>query len=175
MLPRRLFCALIAQNNHHSSKPLTAGVRVRDGFKGGLKFVNIEDLYIKDIDNLHEDLYRMGNATSPSFSEARGLKDCLIVEVDEIKIVKANGNGFSAFNSITATMKRKGKNVWKIKKGAPLEDIRVVKGLRSDHKGRYMLAPEKDMPFKKYLGILEELGFDKAKCVKLTQAEIANG
>jgi len=27
LLPRRLFCALIAQNNPHSSKPLTADVR----------------------------------------------------------------------------------------------------------------------------------------------------
>lgn len=137
--------------------------------------VNIEDLYIMDVDNLHEDLYRMGNATSPSFSEERGIRDCLIVEIDGIKVVKANGNGFSAFNCITATMKRKGKNVWKIRKGAKLDGIRVVKDMRPSHKGHYMLAPEKDMPFKKYLGILEELGVDKAKCVKLTQAEIANG
>jgi hypothetical protein len=42
-----------------------------------------------DINSLHEDLYRMGNAGSPSFSESRGLKDCIIVEIDGIKIVKA--------------------------------------------------------------------------------------
>ena len=37
-----------------------------------------------------------------------------------------------------------------------------------------MLAPIKDMPFKKYLGILEEFGIDKSKCVKLSSQEISN-
>ncbi len=37
-----------------------------------------------------------------------------------------------------------------------------------------MLAPDEEMPFKKYLGLLEEFGVDKSKCVKLTPAEIAN-
>lgn len=136
--------------------------------------VSEEDLYIMDINSLHEDLFRMGNAGSPSFSESRGLKDCFIVEVDGIKIVKANGNGFSAFSAVTSTMKRKGKNVWKIKKGANLGQLRVVKDMRPDHNGHFMLAPVQDMPFKKYLGILEEFGLDKSKCVKLTPAEIAN-
>lgn len=116
----------------------------------------------------------MGNAETPSFSAARGLKDCFIVEVDGIKIVRANGNGFSAFSSVTAIMKRKGKNIWKIKKGAIFNDLRIVKDMRPDHKGHFMLAPTQDMPFKKYLGILEEFGIDRSKCVKLTRAEIAN-
>ncbi|RKZ51458.1 MAG: hypothetical protein DRR16_24355 [Candidatus Parabeggiatoa sp. nov. 3] len=137
--------------------------------------VNSEDLYIMGINEFNEDLFRMGNASSPSFSEARGLKDCLVVLIDGIQIVRANRNGFSAFNSITSVMKRKGKNVWKIKKGTTLEDIIIVKDTRLGHEGHYMLVPSKDMPFKKYLGILEEFGLDKSKCVKLTPTEIANG
>ncbi len=46
--------------------------------------------------------------------------------------------------------------------------------MRPDHKGHFMLAPDEEMPFKKYLGLLEEFGVDKSKCVKLTPAEIAN-
>ncbi len=129
-----------------------------------------------DITSLHQDLFRMGNSDSPSFSEARGLKDCLVVEVNGILVVRANGNGFSAFDSITPYMKEKGKNIWKIKKHAILPDgIRVIKDMRPNHKGHFMLAPERDMPFLKYLGILEEFGIDSSKSTKLSPQEIKNG
>ena len=102
-----------------------------------------------DLNALHEDLYRMGSSSSPNFSEARGLVDCLIVDRDGTKIVVANGNGFSAFNRITAAMKAKGKNIWKINKGSQLPaDIRLVKDVTNP--GHYMLAPANDMPFKKF-------------------------
>jgi hypothetical protein len=118
----------------------------------------------------------MGKPNSPSFSEARGLKDCLVVEVNGILVVRANGNGFSAFDSITPYMKEKGKNIWKIKKHAILPDgIRVIKDIRPNHKGHYMLVPERDMPFLKYLGILEEFGIDPSKSTKLSPQEIKNG
>jgi len=136
--------------------------------------VNPEDLYIMDINTLHEDLYRMGNSCSPSFSENRGLKDCFVSNEDGINIVYANGNGFSAFNSVTPLMKKKGKNVWRIKQGASLEGLSLVKDMRPDHKGHYMLAPVDKMPFMKYLGLLEEFGSDVSKCVKLTPEEIKN-
>lgn len=136
--------------------------------------INIEDLYIMEVNELHVDLYRMGNAETPSFSEGRGIKDCRVVDVDGIRIVKADGNGFSAFNSVTSTMKRKGKNIWRLKKGANLAGLKIVKDLRPKHEGHFMIAPERDMPFKKYLGILEEFGLDKSKCVKLTRQEIEN-
>ncbi len=127
-----------------------------------------------DINALHEDLYRMGNASSPSFSENRGLKDCHVVSVDGINIIYVNGNGFSAFNSVTPLMKKKGKNVWKIKKDATLIDLTLVKDMRPEHDGHYMIAPLTKMPFKKYLGLLEEFGSDISKCVKLTPEEIKN-
>jgi len=136
--------------------------------------VNLEDLYIMDINALHEDLYRMGNSSSPSFSENRGLKDCHVVNVDGINIIYANGNGFSAFNSVTSLMKKKGKNVWKIKEGANLTGLVLVKDMRKDHVGHYMIAPQEKMPFKKYLGLLEEFGSDISKCIRLTSEEIKN-
>jgi len=133
--------------------------------------LNPEDLFVMDLDSLREDLYRMGNSTSPNFSEARGLIDCLVVDLDGIKMVVANGNGFSAFNRITQVMKSRGKNVWKIKKGSPLpEGINLVKDLTNT--GHFMLAPTTNMPFKKFLGLLEEIATDAQVSVKLTPEEI---
>lgn len=135
--------------------------------------LNPEDLYVMDLDALREDLYRMGNSASPNFSEARGLVDCLIVDRAGIKIVVANGNGFSAFNQITAAMKARGKNVWRINKGSQLPaGISLVKDLTNP--GHYMLAPANDMPFKKFLGLLEELAIDPRVSVKLLPQEIIN-
>jgi len=133
--------------------------------------LNPEDLFVMDLDSLREDLYRMGNSTSPNFSEARGLIDCLVVDLDGIKMVVANGNGFSAFNRITQVMKSRGKNVWKIKKGSPLpEGINLVKDLTNA--SHFMLAPTTNMPFKKFLGLLEEIATDSQVSVKLTPEEI---
>ena len=52
--------------------------------------VSPEDLYVMDLDALHEDLYRMGNATSPNFNEERLFIDC--------RVIDRNGSGFSAFS-----------------------------------------------------------------------------
>jgi hypothetical protein len=38
-----------------------------------------------------------------------------------------------------------------------------------------MIAPDKDMPLMKYLGLLQELGGDIRKCTKLNSQEITNG
>ena len=126
-----------------------------------------------DLDALHEDLYRAGNASSPNFSEKRGLIDCLVVDRAGIKVVVANGNGFSAFNRITGTMKSQGKNVWRIAQGSSIPvGIRLVKDLTNP--GHYMLAPETDMPFKKFLGMLEGMASNSRIAIKLSPQEITN-
>ena len=132
---------------------------------------NPEDLYVMDLDALHEDLYRMGNASSPAFSEKRGLIDCLVVDRAGIKVVVANGNGFSAFNRITGPMKSQAKNIWRIAKGSSIPvGIRLVKDLTSP--GHYMLAPEMDMPFNKFLCMLEEMASNSRIAIKLSSQEI---
>lgn len=61
-------------------------------------------------------------------------------------------------------MRNPGKKVWRIKKGAILPpELKLVKDQRPGHKGHYMIAPSKNMPLKKYLGLLEELGLDRSK------------
>jgi hypothetical protein len=133
-------------------------------------------LFIKDIDELQRPLFRSGNATSPNFSENRALKDLLTFEKNGVVHVRANGNGFSTFSYITEGMKLQGKNVWIIIRGARLpESIRLVHDRTPGKRGHYMLAPEKDMPLMKYLGLLQELGADPGRCRKLSPVEIKDG
>jgi len=134
-----------------------------------------EDLYIMDVGEFTKDLYRMGNARWPDFSEERSKIDVVIINKDGIDTVLANGNGFSAFDHLTKIMRKPGKKVWRIKKGVAIpKELKLVKDKRPGHEGHYMIAPATNMPLKKYLGILEELGLDRAKVVLVTKMELAN-
>ena len=139
--------------------------------------INPEFLFIEDFEELQRPLFRSGNASNPNFNQTRALKDLETYERQGITYVRANRNGFSTFDHITAGMKKQGKNIWKIKKGAiiPL-GLKVVRD-KSPNKppGHYMIAAEIDMPLMKYLGLLQELGADMTKCVKLTSQEIQHG
>ncbi|WP_250461822.1 hypothetical protein [Microbulbifer litoralis] len=126
--------------------------------------IAIEDLYVMDVTEFTKELYRMGNATWPAFTEDRARRDVRIIVQDGIETVVANGNGFSAFDHITKIMAKPGKKVWKIKKGATLPpELVLVKDQRPGHEGHYMIAPVKNMPLRKYLGAMEELGLDRSK------------
>ncbi|WP_020157750.1 Tse2 family ADP-ribosyltransferase toxin [Methylobacter marinus] len=134
-----------------------------------------ENLYIMDVAEFTKDLYRMGNATWPAFTEERARVDVVLVKQDGIEMVVANGNGFSAFDHLTKIMRKPGKKVWRIKKGASLPpELRLVKDKRPGHEGHYMIAPSKTMPLKKYLGALEELGLDRSRVELVVAGGIAN-
>ncbi|HEY0684055.1 MAG TPA: hypothetical protein VGD45_17115 [Steroidobacter sp.] len=136
--------------------------------------VALENLFIMDVATFTKDLYRMGNATWPAFTEDRARVDVVIVQQDGIDTVLANGNGFSAYDHLTPVMKKPGKKIWRIKKGAELpKELKLVKDLRPGHEGHYMLAPAKTMPLKKYLGALEELGLDRSRVVRVD--DVAGG
>ena len=133
------------------------------------------ELYIMDVGEFTKELYRMGNATWPAFTEDRARVDVVITKKDGIDMVEANGNGFSAFDHITKIMKKPGKKVWKIKKDVSIPpELKLVKDMRKGHEGHYMIAPEKRMTLKKYLGVLEELGLDRTKVVLVNKLELAN-
>lgn len=137
--------------------------------------VNLDDLYIHDVNEFITDLYRMGNSTWPAFTEDRAKSDVVIRKNSGVDVVVANGNGFSAFSYITPIMKRPKKKVWKIKKGANIPaGLKLVQDLRPGHEGHFMIAPEKEMPLKKYLGLLEELGMDRARVTLMTERELAS-
>lgn len=135
--------------------------------------INLEDVYIYDVNEITEHLYRMGNANWPDFSEDRAWKDVLISKINGVDIVIANGSGFSAFNYITPSMKRPKKKSWKIRKGASItQGLKLVRDLCPGHDGHYMIAPERNMPLKKYLGLLEELGMDRSRVRLITGMEL---
>ena len=137
--------------------------------------INNEDLYIYDVAAFTENLYRMGNSAWPAFTEEWEKSDVLITKIDVVEVVIANGNGFTAFNYLTPIMKKPGKTIWRIKKHAQIpQGLKLVKDLRPGHEGHFMIAPEKQMPLKKYLGLLEELGMDRDRVVKLTAVEVKN-
>lgn len=137
--------------------------------------IAMEDLYVMDVTEFTKDLYRMGNATWPAFTEDRARVDVVITKQDGIEIVVANGNGFSAFDHLTKIMKKPGKKVWRIKKGAALpSELKLVKDNRPGHEGHYMIAPSKNMPLKKYLGALEELGLDRSRVELVVMGGIAD-
>ncbi|OZG70382.1 hypothetical protein BTA51_26445 [Hahella sp. CCB-MM4] len=134
-----------------------------------------EDLYIMDVVEFGKYLFRMGNTTWPAFTEQRARIDVVIVKQNGIETVIANGNGFSAFDHLTPIMRKPGKKVWRIMKGANLPaELRLVKDLRPGHEGHYMIAPSRNMPLKKFLGLMEELGLDKSRVQILSEGDIAN-
>ena len=77
--------------------------------------------------------------------------------------------------AIADRMKKPGKKVWKISKGAFLpKELKIVKDMRQGHEGHYMIAPAIKMTLKKYLEALEELGLDRSRIKLVTNMELAN-
>lgn len=74
-----------------------------------------EDLYIMDVGEFTKDLYRMGNATWPVFTEERAKVDVVIIKNNGIDTVISNGNGFSAFDHLTKVMRKPGKKNGELK------------------------------------------------------------
>lgn len=138
--------------------------------------INSELLFIEDFNELQRPLFRSGNSSSPNFTQNRALKDVTTYDKSGIAYVRANGNGFSTFDYITSGMKRQGKNVWRIKKRVVIpQGLKIIHDRTPTKKGHFMIAPDKDMPLMKYLGLLQELGADMTKCIKLSPQEISNG
>lgn len=128
-----------------------------------------EDIYILNIAELTKDLYRMGNATWPAFTDQRVRIDVRIEVRNGVEVVIANGNGFSAYDHLTPVMKKPGKKIWRIRKGASLgDDLVIGEDKTPGREGHYFIAPKRTMPLKKYLGALEELGMDRSRVELIT-------
>ncbi len=133
-------------------------------------------LLVLDLSALNKDMFRMGNSTWPSFSRERAKIDLLILVIDGVETVVANGNGFSAFDHLTPLMKNPTKKVWKMKAGMELDKrIRLVKDMRKGHEGHYMFAPAENMPLDDFLQIFVDLAKDTAHCVPLFETKAPHG
>ena len=134
--------------------------------------VSPADLYILDVTQFSKDFYRMGNGTWPLFTDERARIDVAVSVQNVVEVVVADGNGFSAFDTIIPAMRQQGRKVWRIMKGAVIPpELVLVKDLRPNHAGHYVIAPATTMPLKKYLGALEELGMDRNRVQLIVEGD----
>lgn len=121
-----------------------------------------EYLYIEDAAFILLDLYRFGNASSPRLDHVRPLKDIAVVKQNGIELIIANGNGVSLSSKFDPSKK----NTWKISRNTPLpKGLRLVSDRRPGKGDHYMIAPVENMPFMKFIGLLQELA---VHCTKVS-------
>jgi hypothetical protein len=106
---------------------------------------------------LDEDLYRLGNATSPTLQNVRP-QDVDSYENNGIQMVYANGKGVSLFNLQELQRRESGLSgwVWKIPQGTPPPSGIA---LRPDpaSPGHFFLCPVSVMTMDRYRALLSEL------------------
>lgn len=119
-----------------------------------MQLIRPEFLYIEEANFILLDLYRFGNASNSRLDHVRAFKDVAVKKVNGIELVIANGNGVSLSTTFDSTKK----NTWKLERNTPIpQGLRLVKDLRPGRGDHYMIAPDANMPFTKYLGLPQEL------------------
>jgi hypothetical protein len=107
-----------------------------------------------------EEVYRVGNSTSPRMSALR-VGEVLTYELRGVRMVVANGKGISVFT--LKGLKEEGLTgfAWKFDRNTPVEPGPV---LIDNEKPEYcVLAPARNRPLGEYKGLLEKMG---PKCAK---------
>jgi len=117
---------------------------------------------------LPEEVFRLGNTTSPKLSHVRS-RDVDIVDRNGIKVIIANGKGISVFDRIGIKESPMSGWVWRFAANTkPPHGLKLIK----DKAHHYCIAPMTEMPVSKYKGLLEELALWAAKVYKKEGAEI---
>lgn len=123
-------------------------------------------MHVEDLFMAPEDLYRLGNATSPRLTNVRRPKDIDTIEVNGILMVVANGKGVSLFTKQRLDATPMSGWVWKI----PRNTI-VPSGLKliNDRPGHYSICPASNMPLEEFKGLLAKLAL---KCQKVFKKQV---
>ena len=123
--------------------------------------MKLEDLYFAP-----EDLYRLGNSTSPRLTNVRRPKDVDTTEINGITVVISNGKGISLSTKDRLEKTPMSGWVWKISKGT-----QVPMGLKliNDRPGHYSICPTSNMPLDEFIGLLSRLAL---KCQKVFKKEV---
>ncbi|KEQ12197.1 Tse2 family ADP-ribosyltransferase toxin [Endozoicomonas numazuensis] len=123
--------------------------------------MQVEDLFLAP-----EDLYRLGNSTSPRLTNIRRPKDVDTIDVNGIAVVVANGKGISLSTKQRLDSAPMSGWVWKIPKG-----VQVPSGLRllNDRPGHYSLCPVSNMPLDEFKGLLSKMAM---KCQKVFKKQV---
>lgn len=123
--------------------------------------MKMEDLYFAP-----EDLFRLGNSTSPRLSNVRRPKDIDTTELNGILMVIANGKGISLSTKDRIEKTPMSGWVWKVTKGTP-----VPQGLKliNDREGHYSICPVANMPLDEFKGLLSKLAI---RCQKVFKKQV---
>lgn len=115
-----------------------------------------------------EDLYRIGNATSSKLAEVRS-GEVKIIEINGIKTVIANDKGVSLYNKTGLDDAPLSGWVYEIKSGTALPfGLKLWKDPKIA--GHYHVCAMQNMPYHKYIGLLEELALRCQKVFKKKSA-----
>ncbi|RPA57711.1 hypothetical protein EGC86_19890 [Shewanella frigidimarina] len=111
---------------------------------------------------LPEELFRLGNSTSPKLANVRA-RDVDIIEINGIKVIIANGKGISVFDKVGINESPMTGWVWRF---AP--NTRPPVGLKmvQDKPHHYCISPACNMPVDKYKGLLEEMALIATRVFK---------
>ena len=113
-----------------------------------------------------EDLFRLGNATSPRLTHIRRPKDIDTIEINGITVVVANGKGISLATKDRLDKTPIGGWVWKIAKGTTMPmGLKLV----NDRLGHYSICPLSNMPLDEFIGLLSKLAM---KCQKVFNKQV---
>jgi hypothetical protein len=115
---------------------------------------------------LVEDLFRLGNSTSPKLTNIRPRDVDCFKRDDEVLMIRANGKGISLFNQ--ARMESSGLHgtIWMIPTGTQMPE---GLGIYPDptKPGHFMICPVNDMPMHQFCVLLLELENDDNRCKKV--------
>lgn len=102
-----------------------------------------------------EDLYRLGNASSPLMTRIRpGEVD--VTELNGIKMIVANGKGISLYNKTGLDLIPLTGWVWEISARTPLPfGLKLIKD--NNPEGHYTICPIRNMSVHEFVGLLESI------------------
>jgi hypothetical protein len=109
-----------------------------------------------------EEIFRLGNSTSPRLSNVRP-RDVNTTEINGIIIVVANGKGISVFDKEGINQSPMSGWVWRFR---PNTNIPFGLKLVKDKAHHYCIAPITNMPLSKYKGLLEEMAVSATRVYK---------
>lgn len=119
-------------------------------------------MFLKEFFILPEELFRLGNSSSPRLSNVRS-RDVDTIEINGITVIRANGKGISVFDKAGINESPMTGWVWRF---PPNTQPPVGLKLVQDKPHHYCIAPAQNMPIDKYKGLLEEMALKATRVFK---------
>jgi hypothetical protein len=119
-------------------------------------------MFPKEFFILPEELFRLGNSSSPRLSNVRS-RDVDTIEINGITVIRANGKGISVFDKAGINESPMTGWVWRF---PPNTQPPVGLKLVQDKPHHYCIAPAQNMPIDKYKGLLEEMALKATRVFK---------